>query len=60
MTIGHVFSMNAQYHNQLLSSHDYPGYPLTLVVDRERQLLSVAQLGGVVTLFKLTYEARGG
>ena len=55
----HVLSVNGQYHCQLLSSHLIKNKPLKLAVDKERQLLYVGQVEGVVEVFKLTYGDGG-
>ena len=55
----HVLSVNGQYHCQLLSSHHFKNIPLRLAVDKERQLLYVGQLGGVVGVFELIYGEGG-
>ena len=52
----HVFSVNGQYHSQLLSSHHIKNEPFRLAVDKERQLLYIGQEESVVGVFKLTYE----
>ena len=51
----HVLSVNGKYHCQLLSSHHFKNGPFRLAVDKERQLLYVGQVGGVVGVFKLKY-----
>ena len=51
----HVFSVNGQYHCQLLSSHHIKNWPWRLAVDHERQLLYVGQNKAVVAVFKLNY-----
>ena len=55
----HVLSVNGQYHCQLLSSHHFMKEPCRLAVDKERQLLYVGQIWGVVGVFELTY-GKGG
>ena len=55
----HMFSVNGQYHCQLLSSHHFESEPYRLAVDKERHLLYVGQERGVVKVFKLTYGERG-
>ena len=52
----HVFLVNGQYHCQLLSSHHIKKKPFRLALDKERKLLYIGQLNGVVEVFKLTYE----
>jgi hypothetical protein len=52
----HVFTVNGQYNCQLLSS-THINSPLSLTVDRKRQLLFVGQLGSVVGVFKFTYDS---
>ena len=54
----HVFSVNGQHHCQLLSSNHINTLPHRLAVDKERQLLYVGQVLGIVEVFKLTYEKR--
>ena len=55
----HVFTVNGQYHCQLLSSHHMKNKPFRQAVDKEHQLLYVGQAGGVVEVFKLTYGDGG-
>ena len=55
----HVFSVNGQYHCQLLSLHHFQNKPYRLAVDKERQLLYVGQQGGVIGVFELTYGDEG-
>ena len=55
----HVLSLNGQYHCPLLSSHHFKSEPCRLAVDKERQLLYVGQMVGVVGVFKLTYGDGG-
>ena len=52
----HVFSVNGQYHCQLLSSLHIKNKPSSQAVDKERQLLYVGQDNSVVGVFKLNYE----
>ena len=52
----HVFSVNGQYHCQLLSSHHFKNKPYRLAVDQQRQLLYVGQLESEIGVFKLTSE----
>ena len=51
----HVFSVNGQYHCQLLSSHHFKNKPCRLAVDKEHQLLFVGQDNGVVGVFELIF-----
>ena len=55
----HVFSVNDEYHCQLLSSHHIKNDPYRLAVDKKLQLLYVGQGYGVVGVFKLTYGDGG-
>ena len=55
----HVFSVNGEYHCQLLSSYHIKNKPHRLAVDKERQLLYVGQVQGVVGVFKLKYGNGG-
>ena len=55
----HMFSLNGQYHCQLLSSHHFMNEPCRLAVHKERQLLYVGQFKSVVGVFKLTYGEGG-
>ena len=55
----HVLSVNGQYHCQLLSSHHFKNKPCRLAVDKDRLLLYVGQVEGIVGVFKLTYGDRG-
>ena len=55
----HVWSVNGQYHCQLLSSHNIDNIPYRLAVDKERQLLYVGQFNRAVRVFKLTYGNEG-
>ena len=52
----HVFSVNGQYHCQLLSSHHINHRPCRLAADKKDQLLYVGQDESVVEVFKITYE----
>ena len=54
-----MWSVNGQYHCQLLSSHHIKNLPCRLAVDKERQLLYVGQDESVVGVFKLTYGEGG-
>ena len=51
----HVFSVNGQYHCQLLSEKHLSALPIQLSVDKDRQLLYVSQTGGVIGVLKLIY-----
>ena len=55
----HVLSVNGQFHCQLLSSNHLKDNPYRLVVDKERQLLYVGQVQGVVGVFNLKYGDGG-
>ena len=54
----HVFSVNGQYHSQLLSSYHIKDKPVRLAADSGRQLLYVGQKESV-EVFKLTYGTEG-
>ena len=54
-----MFSVNGQYHCQLLTSHHIRNAPYRLAVDKERQLLYVGQEESVVGVFKLSYGNEG-
>ena len=51
----HKFSVNGQYHWQLLSSYRIMNMPRRLAVDKKRQLLYVGQWKGLVQVFELKY-----
>ena len=51
----HVFSVNDQYHYQLLSPEDIMHIPGRLAIDKKSQELLVGQERSVVEVFKLTY-----
>ena len=51
----HSFSPKGQHYCQLLSLPNFKNFPSKLAVDKERLLLYVGQMGGVVGVFKLTY-----
>ena len=55
----HTFLLNGQYHCQLLLSHHIRKNPLSLAVDKKRQVLYIGQTDSMVQLFKLTYEEWG-
>ena len=55
----HVLSVNGQYRCQLLSLHHFKNKPYRLAVDKERQVMYVGQVEGVVEVFKLTYGDGG-
>ena len=55
----HTFSLNGQYHCQLLLPHHIKNSPLSLAVDKKHQVLYLGQADSVVQLFKLTYEEWG-
>ena len=52
----HLFSINGQYHRQLLSSTHIRSMPTRIVVDSERRLMYVAQYDGLVSVFSLSYD----
>ena len=52
----HLFSINGQYHRQLLLSTDIRSMPTRIVVDSERRLMYVAQYDGLVSVFSLSYD----
>ena len=54
-----VFTVNGQYHCQLLSSHHIKNSPYKLALDKEHKLLSVGQRESVVGVFELKYGEEG-
>ena len=52
----HLFSVNGQYHCQLLSSTHYRFLPTRIEVDRERRLLYVGHFNGLFNVFSLSYD----
>ena len=53
----HVFLVSGQYHCQLMLSERLKYNPYKLIIDNKRQLLYVPQFRGVVSVFKLIYNA---
>ena len=51
----HVFSVNGQYHFQLLSPRQMKNQPCRLAFDKERHILYVGQSKALVEAFQLTY-----
>ena len=53
----HVFLVSGQYHCQLMLSERLKYNPYKLFIDNKRQLLYVPQSKGLVSVFKLIYNA---